>query len=56
MLGPSVERKYRKEHGGADSCVEEGSTFDLSGSHFLLDKTVVNFEADGWQRGGTAVC
>ena len=42
-----MERTWRREHGGADGCVEKSSTFNLSGSHFLLDKTVTNFEADG---------
>ena len=40
----------------ADVCLEKSSTFNLSGSYFLLDKTVANFEADGWQRGGRAAC
>ena len=42
-----TKRTWRREHGGADACVEKRSTFNLSGSHLLLDKTVTNFEADG---------
>ena len=36
----------RREHGGANTCVEKSSAFNLSLSYFLLDKTVANFEAD----------
>ena len=43
-----MERTWQREHGGADACVENASsTFNLSRSYFLLDKTVANFEADG---------
>ena len=42
-----MKRTWRREHSGADRCVEKSSAFNLSGSHFLLDKTVANFEADG---------
>ena len=45
-----------EENMGANRCVEKSSTFNLSWSYFLHDKTAANFEADGWQKGGRAVC
>ena len=38
MLGRLVERTWLREDGGAHACVEKSSTFNLSGSHFLLIK------------------
>ena len=47
MLGRSVEKTWQRERGGADAGVEKSSIINLSGSYFLFNKTVANFEDDG---------
>ena len=41
MLGPSVERTRRRALGGAHTCVEKMSTFNLSGLYFCSIKQLL---------------